>query len=109
MEEWRIPMQTATTESVTNAKKSQPGVVYQTVCQNPGCGHTFNLQITPQNASMLSGPIACPRCRRHGGMLKSQGRIGDKLFGAKLIYKLTGVAPRPDDEDAYTDATELRY
>jgi hypothetical protein len=110
MEEWRIPMQTATTQSVTSAKKSQqPGVVYRTVCQNPGCGHTFNLQITPQNASMLSGPIACPRCRRHGGMLKSQGRIGDKLFGAKLIYKLTGVAPRPDEEDAYTDATELRY
>lgn len=101
-------MQTATTQSVS-AKKSQSGVVYRTTCQNPGCGHTFNLQITPQNASMLSGPIACPRCHRHGGMLKSQGRISEKLFGAKLIYKLTGVAPRPDEEDAYTDATELRY
>ncbi len=104
-------METATTTSqpVTNAKKTQPGVVYRTVCQNPGCGHSFDLHITPQTASMLSGPIACPRCRRHGGMLKSQGRIGDKLFAAKLIYKLTGVAPRPDEEDAYTDATELRY
>jgi hypothetical protein len=102
-------MQTATTTQSANAKKTQVGVVYRTVCQNPGCGHSFDLHITPQTASMLSGPIACPRCRRHGGMLKSQGRIGDKLFGAKLIYRMTGVAPRPDEEDAYTDATELRY
>jgi hypothetical protein len=102
-------MQNSSTQTTTTAKKSQPGVVYRTVCQNPGCGHTFDLQITPQTASMLSGTIACPRCRRHGGMLKSQGRIGDKLFSAKLVYRLTGVAPRPDEEDAYTDATELRY
>ncbi len=102
-------MQTTTTQTIMNSKNSQPGVVYRTVCQNPGCEHTFDLQITPQTASLLSGPIACPRCRRHGGMLKSQGRIGDKLFGAKLVYRLTGIAPRPDDEDAYTDATEMRY
>lgn len=102
-------MQNSSVQTSATAKKSQPGVIYRTVCQNPGCGHTFDLQITPQTASMLSGPIACPRCRRHGGMLKSQGRIGDKLFGAKLVYRLTGVAPRPDEEDAYTDATELRY
>lgn len=102
-------MQTTTTQPVTNAKTSQVGVVYRTVCQNPGCGHSFDLQITPQTASMLSGPIACPHCRRHGGMLKSQGRIGDQLFAANLIYRLTGVAPRPDEDDAYTDTTELRY
>jgi hypothetical protein len=103
-------MQTSTTQTETNVKKAQQvGVVYRTLCQNPGCEHSFDLQITPQTASLLSGPITCPRCRRHGGMLKSQGRIGDKLFAAKLIYRLTGVAPRPDDEDAYTDATELRY
>ncbi len=102
-------MQNSATQTIATVKKSQPGVIYRTVCQNPGCGNTFDLQITPQTASMLSGPIACPRCRRHGGMLKSQGRIGDKLFGAKLVYRLTGVAPRPDEEDAYTDATELRY
>ncbi|MGD0291176.1 MAG: hypothetical protein ABSC63_16150 [Candidatus Binataceae bacterium] len=102
-------MQNSSTQTIATANKSQPGVVYRTVCQNPGCEHTFDLRITPQTASMLSGPIACPRCHRHGGMLKSQGRIGDKLFGAKLVYRLTGVAPRPDEEDAYTDATELRY
>ena len=102
-------MQNSSTQTIATANKSQPGVVYRTVCQNPGCEHTFDLRITPHTASMLSGPIACPRCHRHGGMLKSQGRIGDKLFGAKLVYRLTGVAPRPDEEDAYTDATELRY
>jgi hypothetical protein len=42
-------------------------------------------------------------------MLKTQGRIGDKLFAAKLIYRLTGVAPRPDDDDAFLETAELRY
>jgi hypothetical protein len=102
-------MPNAATQASPSTKKSEPGVVYRTTCQNPGCGHTFDLRITPQTASLLSGPIACPRCRRHGGMLKSQGRLGDKLFGAKLVYRLTGVAPRPDEDDAYTDATEMRY
>src|ERR1700692_1177582 len=70
----------------------RPGIVYRTLCQNPGCGASFDLRITPQNASLLSGTMACPRCRRHGGMLKPQGRLGNKLFAAKLLYRATGVA-----------------
>ncbi len=95
-------------ESVTHEihnNKTEGGVVYHTTCQNPGCGHTFDLRVTPANASLLSGTIACPRCRRHGGMLKPQGRLGNKLFSAKLVFRLTGVAPRID-EDELTDATE---
>ena len=38
--------------------------------------------------------MACPRCRRHGGMLKPQGRLGNKLLAAKLLYRATGVARR---------------
>lgn len=78
------------------------GVVYRTLCQNPGCGFTFDLRITPETAGMLSGPIACPRCRRHGGSLKSQGRIGDKLFAAKLLFRTTGVVTesRAEEDDA---------
>lgn len=102
-------MQTIANNTATRAKKGQGGIVYRTVCQNPGCAHTFDLHITPQTASMLSGTVACPRCRRHGGMLKPQGRIGDKLFAAKLVYRLTGVAPRPDEDDVYAETTELRY
>jgi hypothetical protein len=103
-------MQTETTKSVNHSTKSQSGgVVYRIACQNPGCAHTFDLRITPETASMLSGTIACPRCRRHGGMLKSQGRIGDKLFAAKLLYRITGVAPRPDDDDLYAETVESRY
>jgi hypothetical protein len=78
---------------------SQTGVVYRTTCQNPGCAHTFDLQVTPANASLLSGTIACPRCRRHGGMLKPQGRLGNKLFSAKLVFRVTGVAPRIDEDE----------
>jgi hypothetical protein len=83
----------------------RPGVVYRTVCQNPGCGATFDLRITPENASLLSGTIACPRCRRHGGMLKPQGRLGNKLFAAKLMFRVANVAySRADEEES-----ELRY
>src|SRR5579885_3019569 len=85
----------------------RPGIVYRTVCQNPGCGSTFDLRITPDNASLLSGTIACPRCRRHGGMLKPQGRLGNKLLSAKLDFRLTGVAPRID-EDELSEVGELR-
>lgn len=81
------------------------GVVYRTACQNPGCGCKFDLEITPQNARLLSGPIACPRCKRHGGVLKSEGRIGEKLFAAKLVFRLTGVnAPSSDDDDIFESA-----
>jgi len=67
------------------------GVVYRTKCQNPGCGFSFDLRITAQNAGLLGGTIACPRCKRHGGMLKREGRLGDQLFGAKLVFKATGT------------------
>ena len=107
IERGRPLMEAATVTNRTN--KSLPGIVYRTECQNPGCGHKFDLRITPANASLLSGTLPCPRCHRHGGMLKSQGRLGDKLFAAKLIYRVTGVAPRQDDDDAYVENSELRY
>jgi hypothetical protein len=88
-------------------KKSETGVVYRTTCQNPGCGHAFDLRVTPANASLLSGTMACPRCRRHGGILKPRGRLGNKLFSAKLVFRLTGVASRTD-EDEPAETLELR-
>jgi hypothetical protein len=102
-------MFTENDSNTAQESRSQGGIVYRTSCQNPGCGHSFDLQVTPANASVLSGTLACPRCHRHGGMLKPQGRIAAKLFAAKLVYRLTGVAPRPDDDDAYAEATEVRY
>jgi len=101
-------MHTETKEN--KAAESRPGVVYRTVCQNPGCGASFDLRITPENAGLLSGTLACPRCRRHGGMLKPQGRLGDKLFGAKLIFRVTGVPyNRADEEELAGESSELPY
>ena len=37
--------------------------------------------------------LPCPRCRRHGGSLKPQGRIGDKLFAAKLMFRSWASTP----------------
>lgn len=95
-------MQTTTTTKQDTRSAAGKGVVYRTTCHNPGCGFSFDLRITPETVGLLSGPIACPRCRRHGGTLKPQGRIGDKLFGAKLIFRSTGVASvASDDDDGY--------
>lgn len=97
-----MPTASATHESHKN--KSEGGVVYRTTCQNPGCSHIFDLSITPANASLLSGTMACPRCRRHGGMLKPQGRISNKLFSAKLVFRMTGLGARIEEDDL-SDAT----
>jgi hypothetical protein len=76
-----------------------PGVIYRTTCENPGCGHTFDLRITAKEAGLLGGTMACPRCRRHGGMLKRLGRLDDRLFVAKLTYKSIGAGANiPNDE-----------
>ena len=81
------------------------GIIYRTVCQNPGCGFKFDLKITPQNASLLSGSMACPHCKRHGGQLKSQGRISQKLFAAKLLFRATRVgSTRSDDDEKEADS-----
>src|SRR5205814_7576414 len=99
-------------ETQTN-KQQQGGVVYQTVCQNPGCAHSFELRITPQNASVLSGTMACPRCHRHGGMLKPAGRVRDKVFAAKLMFKgvgSVGAAAGPaEDGDLLSDLAGSGY
>ena len=94
-----------------NGHAEVPGVVYQTACQNPGCGHTFELRITPQNAGMLSGTIACPRCRRHGGILKPTGRLGGKRFSAKLLFKAANVSftPHGEEEDLVSEIRTSSY
>ena len=63
------------------------GVIYRTVCQNPGCGHAFDLNITSSNLSLLSTLIACPRCRRPGGQLKSEHKLGRRVFQSRLIFQ----------------------
>ena len=96
-------MQSATIRNETTSGTAR-GIVYRTTCQNPGCGATFDLRITSANASLLSGSMPCPKCRRHGGFLKSQGRIGDKLFAAKLMFRATGIGPSArEDEDLFSD------
>jgi len=92
-------MQSAANKHESKRTSSSQGVVYRTICQNPGCSFKFDLKITPENAGLLSAPIACPHCKRHGGFLKSQGRIGDKLFAAKLLFRAIGVGPSRSDDD----------
>lgn len=62
------------------------GIIYRTICENAGCGHKFDVSITPENASILGGSMICPKCRRSGGMLRSRGRITEKLFAARLVF-----------------------
>jgi len=98
-------MQTSVSRNGARTNGNQ-GIVYRTVCQNPGCGFKFDLRITPENASLLGGLMVCPHCRRHGGQLKSQGRISEKLFAAKLLFRATGVGPmRSDDDEIGADSS----
>jgi hypothetical protein len=97
-------MQTSVSRNESRATGNQ-GIVYRTVCQNPGCGFKFDLGITPENASLLSGPITCPHCKRHGGQLKSLGRISEKHFAGKLLFRTTGAGPtRRDDDEMEVDS-----
>ena len=99
-------MQTAVSRHETRTTGNQ-GIVYLTVCQNPGCGSKFDLRITLKNASLLGASMECPHCKRHGGQLKSQGRIGEKLFAAKLLFRATGVGPtRSDDDEGGADSRD---
>ena len=97
-------MQTAVSRHVSGTTHRHE-IVYRTVCRNPGCGFEFDLRITPENASLLSGPITCPHCKRHGGQLKSQGRISERLCAAKLLFRPTGAGPtRSDDDETEADS-----
>jgi hypothetical protein len=91
-------MQTAVSRHESRTTGSH-GIVYRTECRNPGCGFKFDLKVTPENASLLCCSMACPHCKRHGGQLKSEGRIGEKLFAAKLCYRPIGVGPTRGDDD----------
>jgi hypothetical protein len=82
-----------------NQNIESPGVVYRTSCENPGCGHTFDLRITAKEAGLLGGTMACPRCRRHGGMLKRLGRLDNRLFVAKLVYRSIGSGTTAPGEE----------
>ncbi len=82
-----------------NQNLESPGVVYRTSCENPGCGHTFDLRITAKEAGLLGGTMACPRCRRHGGMLKRLGRLDNRLFVAKLVYRSIGSGTTAPGEE----------
>jgi hypothetical protein len=91
-------MQIAANRDESRTTSSQ-GIVYRTVCENPGCGFRFDLRITAENASLLGGSMTCPHCRRHGGQLKPQGRIREKLFAARLQFRPTGIGPTRGDDD----------
>jgi hypothetical protein len=90
-------MQVVATRHESNS--AAQGVVYRTTCQNPGCGFKFDLRITPENAGLLGGTMPCPRCHRHGGMLKRDGRLGDRLFGAKLVFRSIGTTHGPSEDE----------
>lgn len=74
-------------QTTTNLREERPGIIYRIKCENPGCGHTFDLRITAKEAGLLGGTMPCPHCRRHGGMLKPTGRLESKVFSAKLTFR----------------------
>ena len=74
------------------------GIIYRVNCQNPGCHYIFTLQITPKDVGLLSRGVVCPHCRRPGGVLKRNRRLGDKVFSAALTFKSIGSSEVAGDE-----------
>ncbi len=79
-------MNTATIRR-SNKNPAAGEVVYMTVCENPGCGFGFDLKVTHANVGLLSRRFACPQCRRPGGILKRDRRLGDRLFSSRLQFR----------------------
>ena len=76
----------------------EQGITYRVKCQNPGCDHVFTLQVTAKEVGLLSSNIACPQCRRPGGLLRRNGRLGDKISSADLTFKRIGVDEVREEE-----------
>lgn len=89
----------------TVTQQENLGIVYHVGCENPGCGHTFKLPVTPKQAGILAGGVTCPRCNRRGGTLKPAGRLGARRFSAKLAFKsIEAGSTLPGEEgDLLTD------
>jgi hypothetical protein len=90
--------------------RNAPKLVYRVDCRNPGCGCQFEVTITPRNASLLSGTFTCPRCNRHGGILRPFGKLGERLFAAKLVFKAANLAdaPRYEEDDVFSEVANSR-
>jgi hypothetical protein len=85
--------------SKTRQKSSEPvgSVVFQTICQNPGCGNTFELRIMPRNTGVLASAVSCSHCRRPAGSLKTCGRLAPGVFAAKLVFRRQRPADRSEN------------
>ena len=73
-------------------------MIYRTVCENPGCGHAFDLSITRSNLGVLSSRMACPRCHRPGGALKRDQRIGATGCSCRAFCFQESEASDSDEE-----------
>jgi hypothetical protein len=76
-----------TLKTKTKSPESGSSVVFKTICENPGCGNTFELKIMPSHVGVLAGGVSCSRCRRPAGSLKICGRLAAGIFAAKLVFR----------------------
>lgn len=84
----------------SNGRPAVGEVIYKTVCENRGCGFGFDLKITRANVGLLSRRLACPRCRRPGGALKRDQRLGDRMFSSRLQFRESRGDSSPSDDVA---------
>ena len=92
-------MQTTASKRESGTTHSH-GIVYRTACRNPGCEFEFDLRITPENSSILSGLMACPHCKRRGGQLKSQGVSAKSSSPQSYCFARPELEPRNSNKAA---------
>lgn len=75
-----------TTRRRSKDRAADCGIICKTVCGNPGCGFGFELTVNRANISLLGQRLACPVCRRPGGILQRMRRLGARTFSSRLQF-----------------------
>jgi hypothetical protein len=75
-----------TTRRRSKDRAADCAIICKTVCGNPGCGFGFELTVNRANIGLLGRRLACPICRRPGGILQRMRRLGDRTFSSRLQF-----------------------
>src|SRR5690349_18871021 len=95
-----------TTRRQSNDRTANCGIICKTVCGNPGCGYGFELTVNPANVGLLGRRLACPVCRRPGGMLQRMHRLGARTFSSRLQFSET---PSGQSSPAALEADDIAW
>lgn len=87
-----------TTRRRSKDRAADCAIICKTVCGNPGCGFGFELTVNRANVGLLGQRLACPVCRRPGGILQRMRRLGARTFSSRLQFGQASPAALEADD-----------